>query len=56
MFQGPCEDKHCGSTCIVEGDMAGMCNAKKECSFDYDNLGCTRKLHFMFSISHLTVV
>merc|ERR1739848_421354 len=26
--------------CVVEGDMAGQCNATLDCSFDYDNLGC----------------
>jgi len=30
----------CGSTCIVQGDMAGMCDNNLQCSFDYDNLGC----------------
>ena len=35
-----CSKMKCGETCIVEGDMVGMCNAKKECSFEYDNLRC----------------
>ena len=35
-----CSKMKCGENCIVEGDMVGMCNATKECSFEYDNLGC----------------
>jgi len=30
----------CGDTCVVEGDMAGFCDAGGACSFDYLNLGC----------------
>ena len=37
-----CSKMKCGENCIVEGDMVGMCNAKQECSFDYDNLGCSK--------------
>ena len=36
----PCSGKACGDTCIVQGDMAGMCDATGACSFDYGNLGC----------------
>jgi tyrosinase len=36
----PCNNKACGDTCIMEGDMAGMCNNDGVCSFDYGNLGC----------------
>jgi len=34
-----CDGKKCGDSCFV-GDMGGQCNAKLECSFDYQNLGC----------------
>ena len=36
----PCSSKACGDTCIVQGDMAGLCDSKGACSFEYDNLGC----------------
>ena len=36
----PCSGKACGDTCVVQGDMAGMCDSKGACSFEYDNLGC----------------
>ena len=36
----PCSGKACGDTCVVQGDMAGMCDSTGACSFDYDNLGC----------------
>ena len=46
-----CEGKQCGDTCVVEGDMAGQCNATLDCSFDYDNLGCDgNTLFFCFNI------
>ena len=35
-----CDGKVCGDTCIVERDMAGMCDSQGKCSFDYDNLKC----------------
>merc|ERR1712066_600968 len=36
----PCKGKNCGDTCIVGGDMAGMCSWDGQCSFEYNNLGC----------------
>jgi len=27
--------QRCGDTCVVEGDMAGICDSKGDCSFDY---------------------
>ena len=39
----PCKGKTCGDTCIVKFDMAGVCNATLDCSFDYNNLGCEGK-------------
>jgi choice-of-anchor A domain-containing protein len=42
--EDPCGDKDCGDTCIVNGDMAGMCNSAGDCSFDYGNLGCDQEV------------
>ena len=35
-----CDGKVCGDNCIVEGDMAGLCDSHGKCSFDYDNIKC----------------
>jgi len=35
-----CSGHKCGDTCIVGGDMAGICDAVGACSFDYDNIRC----------------
>ena len=32
----PCTGKECGETCVVEGDMAGMCDLDGKCSFEYE--------------------
>lgn len=36
--QQPCHEKKCGETCVVEGDMAGLCDLDGKCSFDYSGV------------------
>ena len=33
-----CVNKKCNGDCLVEGDIAGICNSVGTCSFDYGNL------------------
>ena len=35
-----CAGRKCGDLCIVEGDMAGTCDAVGACSFHYDDIKC----------------
>lgn len=37
----PCKKKVCGETCVLQGDMAGICTAEGKCSLDVlNNLNC----------------